>query len=90
MKRFSGSSAGKESACNAGDPGSISGPGRLPGEWNGYPPQCSCLEKSTDRGAWPATVHAVAKRWTGLNDQHLLTYFDDTITTKGFLDRCPI
>ena len=40
------------------------------------------------RGAWQATVHAVAKSRTGLSDQHE-TYFDDTITTKGFLHRCP-
>ena len=34
----------------------------------GYPPQCSCLENSMDRGAWQATVHGVAKSQTGLND----------------------
>ena len=38
---FPGSSAGKESACSAGDPGSISGSGRSPGEGIGYPPQSS-------------------------------------------------
>ena len=38
---FPGGSAGKESACNAGDPGSISGSGRYPGEGRGYPIQCS-------------------------------------------------
>ena len=41
---FSGSSGGKESACNAGDPGSIPGLGRSPGEGIGYPLQYSCLE----------------------------------------------
>ena len=41
MKGFPGSSADKESACNAGDPGSISGSGRYPGEGRGYPIQCS-------------------------------------------------
>ena len=41
---FPGSSAGKESACNAGDPGSICGSGRSPGEGIGYPLQYSCLE----------------------------------------------
>jgi len=35
IKGFSGGSAGKESACNAGDPGSVSGSGRSPGEGNG-------------------------------------------------------
>ena len=39
---FPGSSDGKETACNAGDPGAIPGLGRSPGE--GYPLQCSCLE----------------------------------------------
>ena len=41
---FSGSSGGKESTCNAGDPGSIPGLGRSPGEGIGYPLQYSCLE----------------------------------------------
>ena len=41
---FSCGSAGKESACNAGDPSSIPGSGRSPGEGVGYPLQCSCLE----------------------------------------------
>ena len=50
------SSVGKESACNAGDPGSIPGCGRYPGEGNGNPLQYSCLENSIDRGAWQATV----------------------------------
>ena len=39
-----GSSTGKESSCYAGDPGSIPGLGRLPGEGNDYPLQYSCLE----------------------------------------------
>ena len=41
----------QETACNAGDPGLISGSGRTPGEENGYPLQYSCLENPTDRGA---------------------------------------
>ena len=49
---FPGVSEGKESACNAGDPDSIPGSGRSPGEGNGYPFQYSCLENSTDRGTW--------------------------------------
>ena len=47
-KGFPGSSAGKESSCNAGDPGSIPGLGRSPGEGNSYPLQCSGLENSMD------------------------------------------
>ena len=42
-------SAGKESACNAGDLGSIPGLGRSPGEGKGYTLQCSGLENSMDR-----------------------------------------
>ena len=53
-------SAGKECTCDAGDPGSIPGSGRSPGEGNGYPFQYSCLENSTDKRAWWATVHGVA------------------------------
>ena len=45
----------KESACNAGDPGLISGLGRSSGEGNGNPLQYSFLENSMDRGAWQAT-----------------------------------
>ena len=58
---FLGGSDGKESSCNAGDPGSIPGSARSSGEGNGYPLQYSCLEKSMDRGAWWASVHGVAK-----------------------------
>ena len=47
------------------DTGSIPGSGRSPGEY-GKPLQFSGLENSTDRGAWPATVHRVAKSWTRL------------------------
>ena len=45
---FPGGSAGKESACNAGDLGSIPGLGRSPGEEKGYPRQYSGLENSMD------------------------------------------
>ena len=63
---FPGGSDGKESACNAGDPGSIPGSGRSPGEGNGSPLQCSCLENTVHRGAWWATVLGVAKNQTRL------------------------
>ena len=49
---FPGGGDGKESACNAGDLGSIPRSGTSPEEGNGYPLQYSCLEKSMDRGAW--------------------------------------
>ena len=48
---FLGGSDSKESACNAGDLGSITGSGRSPGEENGYPLQYSFVENSIDRGA---------------------------------------
>ena len=51
----------KEFACSAGDPGSVSGLRRSPGEKNGYPPQYSCPENSVVRGAWWAIVHGVAE-----------------------------
>ena len=53
---FPDSSVGKESTCNAGDPGSIPGLGRFPGEGKGYPLQYSGLENSMD-----CIVHGVAK-----------------------------
>ena len=58
---FPGGSYGKASAYNVGDPGSIPGSGRSPGEGNGNPLQYSCLDNSMDRGTWRATVHRVAK-----------------------------
>ena len=60
-------SAGKESACNAGNLGSIPGLGRSPGEGKGNPLQYSGLENSTD-----CTVHGVATSWTRLTDFHFI------------------
>ena len=65
---FPGGSDGKESACNAGNPGSIPGSGRFPGEGNGNPLQYSCLEDFMGRGAWWTTVHGVSKSRTQLSD----------------------
>ena len=65
---FPGSSAGKKSACNAGDPDSIPGSGRALGEGNGNPLQYSCLENPMDRVAWCATVYGVTKTRTRLCD----------------------
>ena len=62
------SSVVKESACSAGDLGSIPELGRSPGEGNGNPFQYSCLDHPMDRGAWWATVCAVAKSWTQLSN----------------------
>ena len=65
---MSDGSDGKASVYNAGDPGSIPGSGRSPGEGNGNPLQYYCLENPMDRGAWQATVHGVAKSQTGLSN----------------------
>ena len=58
----------KESACNAGDSGSIPEPGRSPGGGNGYPLQYSCLAHSMDSRAWRAAVRGVAKSRTRPSD----------------------
>ena len=60
---FPGSSAGKESACNAGDQGSIPGLGRSPEEGKGYPLQYSGLKNPMD-----CVVHGIAKSSTWLSD----------------------
>ena len=73
---FPGGSEVKESACNAGDLGSIPGSGRSPGGGNGNPLQYSCLENLMDIGAWWATVHRVTKSPTRLsNFTHTHTLF---------------
>ena len=60
LRGFSGGSDGKESACNAGDTGSIPGSGRSP--------QYSRLENPMDKGAQWTTAHGVTKSRTGLSD----------------------
>ena len=65
---FPGGSNSKKSTCNAGDPGSVLGSRRSPGEGNGNPFQYSCLENSMDRGAWWAAVQGVAGNQTRLSD----------------------
>ena len=72
LSGFSGSSAGKESACNSGDLGSIPGLRRSPGEGNGYPFQYYGLENSRD-----CIVHGVAKSQTQLSDFHTLLWPQD-------------
>ena len=58
--------SGKGSAFSVGDMGLIPGLGRSPVGGHGNPLHYSCLEHPTDRGAWQATVHKVAKSWTPL------------------------
>ena len=64
MMGFPGSSACKESACNAGDASSVSRLGRSPGGGQGNPLQYLCLENPVNRGAWWTIVHGVAKSQT--------------------------
>ena len=59
LQGFSSGSDKKESACNAGDLGSIPVLGRAPGGGHGNPCQFSCLENPVARGAWRAAVHGV-------------------------------
>ena len=65
---FPGGSDGKESACKAGDMGSIPGSEKSPGEWNGYPLQYSGQKKSMD-----CIVHGVTKTRTQLSYFHTHT-----------------
>ena len=71
---FPDSSVGRESTCNAGDSGSISGLGRSPGEENGHPLQYSGLENSMD-----SKVHGVAKSKTQLSNFHF--HFSASLTS---------
>ena len=71
---FPCSSVGKESACNAGDLGSITGLESSPGEGNGNPFQYSCMENPMDRGAWQAMVHEVARVGHDLATKPPLSY----------------
>ena len=61
-KGFPGAWAVKNPPANAGNAGSVPGSERSPGEGNGNPLQCSCLENPIDRGAWRATVHRVPQK----------------------------
>ena len=61
--------SGKESACNAGHPGSVLGSGSSPGIGSGSSLQYSCLGNFTDRGAWQATGSRVAQSWAQLSSR---------------------
>ena len=83
---FPGGSAGKESACNAGNLGSIPGLGRSHGEGNAYPLQYSGLENFMD-----CTVHGVTKSWTRLSDFHFThcdTHLGSPLSVTAFACRC--
>ena len=85
---FAGGATIKDPPANADvrDVGSIPGSGRSPGEKNGNPLQCSCLENPMDRGAWRATVHRVTKSRTWLSRLACPFYGFHHLTPTGF---CP-
>ena len=75
---FPGGSDGKESACSAGDLGSIPELRRSPGEGNGNPLQYSCLENSIDREAWQAIVQGGLKESDMTEQLSTALYFGGT------------
>ena len=77
-----GGSAGKESACNTGDLGSIPRLGRFPGEGNGNTLQYSVLENSMDCNK----VHGVSKSRTRLSNFHFQGIGKETVTELSILD----
>ena len=80
---FPGGSAGKESACNVEDLGSIPGLGRSSGEGNGYPLQYSSLENSMG-----CRVYGVAKSQTQMSEFHFtfLSYLLNFLLGDSFND----
>ena len=87
---FPGGSDSKESACNSGDLGFISGSWRSPEGGNGYPLQYACLENPTIRGTWQTTAQEVAKNWTWLKRLNMHTrsnFCELKLTIKGAIPR---
>ena len=82
---FAGSSDDKESACNAGDSGSIPGLGRSSGEGNSNTIQYSCLENSRAKGTWQATVHGITKSLTQLKRLSTGTLVKENIKFCGLV-----
>ena len=85
---FPGGSDCNEFACKSGDPDSVPGLGRSPGEVNVYPIQYSCLENSMDKETWQATFHGVTRSWTWLCDNHFHFFFSYIYSLLG--DSFPI
>ena len=67
---FPGAVMIKNPHASAGDMGWIPGLGRFPGEDNGNPLQCSCLENPMNSEAWWATVQGVSESWAQLSTWH--------------------
>ena len=65
---FPGGPVVQNLCSNAGDMDLITVLGISPGEGNGSPLQCSCLENPIDRGSWRATFHGVTNSWTQLSN----------------------
>ena len=84
---LAGGSDNKESACNAGDPGSIPGLRRSPGAGNGNPLQYSCLENPMDRGAWWTILHRVTKSQTQL--KRFSTHAYTVLQSSSVSQSCP-
>ena len=85
-----GDSESKESTYNAGDLDLFPGLERFPGEGNGNPLHCSCLENSMDRGSLQATGHRVTKsqRWTWLRHFHFF-FFQSLFQFISVAQSCP-
>ena len=83
LRGFHGGSDGKETACIAGDLGSIPGSGRPPGVGNGNPLQYSCLEKPMEREAWQATVEGISKSDMTENLIHTHTHLNVSYMEHG-------
>ena len=81
---FPSGSDGKESACNAGNLGSVPGSGRSPRKGNGNLLLYSCLENFIDREAWRATVHRVATGQTWLSDWYTQSWLQSQLPTTEF------
>ena len=75
----------KNPANAARDPDLISGSGRSPEEGIGNPFRHSCLENPTDRGAWLAIVHGVAKSCPHLSNQHFHTFYTTSSISNFYL-----
>ena len=70
---------GKESACNVGGVGLISGSGRSPAEGHGNTLQYSCLQNPMDRGAWWATVRGVTLSRTRQKQLNIYTRITESL-----------